>query len=310
MDKKEEELVQIALLYYEEGYTQTEIAKKYNISRPTVAARLQEAKDKGIVKISIQHGKTNLVKLENSISQKYNLKTVLIAPTSPQSKENTKSHVGRLCASFVSKRLNEINSIGIGWGTTIHEFVKAVEYQQSKNLSIVSLIGGIGNSDIEYHSNHLAFSLAEKLGCSINYFYAPAIAETIEMKNSFLESKIVRDTLDLGKNVDLAILGVGNPIESSTYSQLGYINANESEEIINKGAVGDISANFYNIYGDNVETSFSSRMIGLSMDDIANLKELLIIASGIEKAVSIKALLEKGYVDHLIIDDQIASLLL
>ena len=307
MGQKENTLVQISLLFYEEGLTQTEIAKKLNISRPTVAARLQEARDKGIVKISIQHEKADIIKQQNKIAKKYNLKTVLITSSDNQSSEKTKSQIGALCSWFMEDHIKNINSLGIGWGTTIYEFVQAVNYQNKSDLSIVPLIGGVGNTDVQYHSNHLAFILAQKYNCKVNYFYAPAIAESIQMKNSFEQSEIVKETINKGKNVDIAILGVGNPIESSTYSQLGYINKDEAQEIMKNKVVGDIAANFFDENGESVNTLVSERMIGLSLDDISKIKELVILASGKEKANSIKALLNKNIIDHLIIDSDIAN---
>ncbi|MBU5584182.1 sugar-binding transcriptional regulator, partial [Enterococcus sp. S181_ASV_20] len=71
-----------ALLYYEEEATQSEIAKKLNISRPTVASLLHEAKVKGIVKITIQHNELHLLKLQETLMEKYQLNNVKIAAKS------------------------------------------------------------------------------------------------------------------------------------------------------------------------------------------------------------------------------------
>lgn len=48
-------------------------------------------------------------------------------------------------------------------------------------------------------------------------------------------------------------------------------------------------------------------MIGISLEDLEMVHEVLLFCSGIEKMPSIKVLLEKGFVDHLIIDSKIAD---
>ena len=53
MDKKTERLVNVARMYYEQDRTQSEIADRYGISRPMVSKLLKEAKEEGIVKITI-----------------------------------------------------------------------------------------------------------------------------------------------------------------------------------------------------------------------------------------------------------------
>ena len=52
-DSRIERLVDVARLYYEKDRTQNEIAEIYRISRPMVSKLLKEAKEEGIVKITI-----------------------------------------------------------------------------------------------------------------------------------------------------------------------------------------------------------------------------------------------------------------
>ena len=52
--KRIKRLMEVASLYYEADETQSEIAKQYGISRPMVSRLLKEAKEAGIVKITIQ----------------------------------------------------------------------------------------------------------------------------------------------------------------------------------------------------------------------------------------------------------------
>ena len=45
MSNRKQILSEIAYMFYEEGLTQVEISKRMNLSRPTVAAMLKEAKN-------------------------------------------------------------------------------------------------------------------------------------------------------------------------------------------------------------------------------------------------------------------------
>lgn len=309
LDDINETLVKIAMYYYEDGMTQTEIAKLLGISRPTVASRLKEAKEKEIVKITIKKKfmkEIELSKKQDYISTKYNLQNVLISNTY-DSDLVTKASLGDLCATFIEKKLPEINSLGIGWGTTVKAYVDSANYLNYSNISIVPLIGGVSTQENSLHSNYLAFTLAHKYSAHSSSFYAPAIAENTEIKNTLYNSEFVQDILKKGRNVDLAIVGVGNPLESKTYRNMGYISIEEEKELIKKNAVGDILTTFYNNDGKSVKTSLSDRMIGHSVNDIQNMKEVVVLASGKSKANSIKALLKLNIISHLIIDESIAK---
>ncbi len=299
-------LIKVATFYYEANLTQTAISKRLNISRPTISNLLKEAREKGIVRITIQHSKMNTNKQQDAIAEMYNLQTVLVAPQAYGTLSN-KSSVGNLCANFLEQRAMGINSLGIGWGTTMYEFVQAASYTSFSHLNIVPLMGGFGINDVKFHSNHLAFQLAEKYNCFVNYFYAPAITESIEVKKTFESTNLIQEIYNQGKKVDLAVVGVGNPIESSTYRRLGYISEKEKNIIKDTPVIGDVLATFFNRDGNPVSSSISNRMLGITLDDLEVMNEILLIASGAEKAASIKALLNKGFIDHLIIDKDIAD---
>lgn len=309
MSKRTDLLVKAAMLFYMDGVTQTEIAKQLNISRPTVAALLQEARDNGIVRITIHHAGYSLKKQQEMIADKYGLETVLIADKNSRFGSNTKTYVGECCASFIEERLPKIKSLGLGWGTTIYEYVQHANYTNYKDLSVIPLMGGMGMSEFQYHSNHLAFVLAQKYNCAVNYFYAPAIAETLHIKKVLESTELVNLILEMGQKVDMAIVGVGNPMLSSTYRQFGYIHDQELKEIQDSNAVGDICATFFDNNCHPVNTHVSERMLGLNLENLMNIPEVVVVATGKEKVESLKALMKKPIINHLIIDNEIADLL-
>jgi len=308
MNNRDKMMVKAALLFYKENVNQTEIAKQLGVSRPTVATLLKEAVERGIVKISIQDSEIMNFEQQELLAKKYGLKTVLISSAS-DSEDEAKQEVGNLCATFVENHLKKINSLGIGWGSTLNKFAEAASYRPFENLSIVPLIGGVDVSNVKNQSNHLAFILSQKYNCDVDYFYAPAIAESLEMKETFDKSQFINNIIRKGKNVDMAITAVGNPIESSSYRKLGYFSKKDIQEMQEKHVVGDILATFFDQNGQAVTTNISQKMIGVTLEDLKNIKEVVVVASGKEKASSIQHLLQQSIIDHLIIDAEIAATL-
>mgnify|MGYP000884552242 CR=1 FL=1 len=308
MEDRKRILAEIAFMFYEEGLTQVEISKRMMLSRPTVAAMLKEAKKTGVVKIIIQSDEYNFLQKQAMLCEKYGLETVQI--TSYKGEELTKQSIGTLCANFIEDRISHIQCLGIGWGTTLFEFVNATRYLNAPQLKIIPLIGGGGYSNVNFHSNVLAFSLAKKYDCQANFFYAPAIAENITMKNTFEESGLVKEVMEEGKTVDVAVIGVGNPQKSATYRKLQYFSEEESDEIRKKRIVGDVLTSFYDDNGIVQKLHFTDRMIGQSLDDLKKIKEVVVVASGLDKYESLKGILNLGLVNHLIVDDLNANQLL
>lgn len=303
---REDLMLKTALLYYEDEATQSEIAKKLNISRPTVASLLQEAKEKGIIKITIQHNELRLLKLQEALMEKYHLENIKIAA---RSQKDMKAAAGKLCVDLIEPILENINKLGIGWGSTLYEYVEQANLLNLNHLKITPLIGGIGLSEVRFHSNHLAFVLSEKYKCDVSYFYAPAIADTLEVKETLLHTELIKQIIDEGKNVDFAILGVSDPIRSSTYKKLKYISTDEAELLKREHAIGDIGSTIFTADGTPLQKGFSQRLLGIELKDIQKIPRVAIVATGKEKAESVQTLLNMDFITDLIIDEEIAELL-
>lgn len=309
IQNREEFMLTAAIMYYEENLTQSVIAKKMKLSRPTVASLLNEARETGIVNIRIQHQKADLFKKQTIISEYYGLDNVLISE-SYDNPAQTKDSVGDLAAKLVTSEIKHIKTLGISWGTTVHAFVKAVPFNDHPHLTVVPLIGGVAVSEVEYHSNHLAAILAERFKCETKFLYAPALAESLHLKKLFEQSEIIQPILEDGKKVDLAVVGIGNPIQSETYRKLGFFTDEDIKELENSKAVGDILASFFDDKGQAVNTSVSERIIGLNLTDLDEIKNTMVIGSGREKFAAVKTVLEFHYINHLVIDLDIADLLI
>lgn len=308
MHDRDSLLYEVAVLYYEKEYTQSKIAEELGFSRPTIASMLKEAKDRGIVTITINKVQDQERYLQDKIKTKYGLTSVYISQKNMDSEE-TKRHLGIVTASFIEHHLDAISSIGLGWGTTLHHYVQAASYINANVESIVPLIGGVSINEVKYHANHLAFQLADKYQSDANNFYAPAVAENEEIYNAFVHSGLVSNALQAAKKVDTAIISPDNPYYQSTLEKLGYVTEEDKLNLEKLNVVGDVLTSFYDKNGNVVENDISKRMLGLTIDDLKEIENVVVIASGSHKNESVKALLKTGAVNHLVIDVDIARFL-
>ncbi len=74
-----EELIRVSQMYYDEGLNQSQIAGEVGYSRSSVSRMLTEARETGIVQITIGHPLQRLQSLEENLRNKYGLKTVRVA---------------------------------------------------------------------------------------------------------------------------------------------------------------------------------------------------------------------------------------
>lgn len=304
-------MLKIVTMYYDQGLTQSEVAKKIGISRPVVSKILQQAKEVGVVSISIKDESAYTTSLALQIEKHYHLKEVIVVSAKEQDdSRRTQQAVSRAAAYYLSDQLKEKMSIGLSWGTTLADMIEEIPYSSFPNIEICPLVGGVSSEHLYFDTNHLVFQLAEKLNSRCRYFYAPALAESIDLAEVLEKTELIGTAIEAAKKVDLAIIGVGNPNEHSTWRQLGYINKQDMLIIGNTKVKGDAVASLFDKNGKTVNNEISRRMLGIKVEDLKEIPDVMIIGSGQEKAASILPLLIGGNCSILVVDQLLAEALI
>ncbi|MFD2705005.1 sugar-binding transcriptional regulator [Salibacterium lacus] len=301
------QIVKVANLYYFDGWTQARIAKKMNVSRPVISKLLHKAKEDGIVEVYIKDESAQTVNLEQKLEKQFGLDEAIVLSTSGFTPEMTKRFLGKVGASYLSRQLDDNKKLGLSWGTTIASLVDEYPYERRDNVQIVPLVGGMGRSHVNIHSNSLAFNLAKKMNASCSYLYAPAIVETEDLRDRLIQSKDVAHVLELGRDVDIAVVGMGDPFKNSTMEEIGYLYPEDLHSLRKAGVVGDISSKFFDAVGQEVDHPLNHRVIGVGLQDLKKIPKVIGIVESLYKLESIEAALKGGYLDVLIIDDRTAQ---
>lgn len=302
-------MLKIVTMYYEKGLTQAAIAKKVGVSRPVISKILQQAKEKGIVSISIKDPNAYTVELALKIEDKYQLEEVIVVANNNYrlSSETSKQLIGQAAAIYLKKQLKPTLRIGLSWGTTLADMIEEMPFQSIPSITVCPLVGGVSNEHLSFDTNHLVFRLAEKLNSNCQYFYAPALAESNELADSLKQSQLVSGAIQEASQVDFAIIGVGNPNEQSTWERFGYMTNEEIKKLEPIGIAGDAVASLFDKNGKTVDNELTRRMLGIKVEDLLHIPKVMIVGSGKEKAESIKPLLIAKYCNILVIDQLLAE---
>ena len=92
-----------ANLYYKNHFSQQEIAKRLNVSRPWVSKLLAKALELGIVKITIDSPLSGDSDLEETLQQKYNLQKVVVIDRDDAYKDYVAQAAANYFMMWVSK---------------------------------------------------------------------------------------------------------------------------------------------------------------------------------------------------------------
>ena len=175
---------------------------------------------------------------------------------------------------------------------------------------IVPLVGGVGRTEAALHSNQVCATLAEKLHAESLDLAAPAIAPSAQSRAELMAMPGIEDVLAEGAACDVAVVGIGGILPTSTLVGAGYFSLEEFLELGDRGAVGDVCCHFLDRSGNPCLPGFSERVVGLTLEQLRAIPNVIGIATGAEKAASVAAVLRGGYLASLVCDRELARSLL
>ena len=300
-------LVEISRLYYERNFTQAEIAKRMNISRPAVSKLLSEARIRGIVRIEIKSPLMSDDSLLEELSEAYNLRGGLVVPSgSVDGKLNTQLLIAQASLYF-EKLLFDVKKVGLGWGDTMGRLLDGLKNISSsiQNTGFVCPVIGSAPNDIKwYQTNELARVFAEKTGFSPYYLHAPAFPVSLKNRKLFENTLEYQEISKLWHELDVIILGIGtypSVPDQATAARFGDL-------LRKKKAVGMIATYYFDIDGSIIKSK-DDIVIRIPLDDFKRTEKVFVIGGGEKKINSIRGTLKTGLVTHLITDDRTAQAL-
>lgn len=305
-------------LYYEENRGQQEIADLLGISRVSVSRLLSAGRESGIVQIQIvSPNHLTYSKLEQELEQVYGLKEAVVVENSPLS--TTYDHISTLSTetlSLLETYLHDQDVVGVSMGMSLHNICHGTRKNTNNiNCMFVPMVGGIStgrDQTVNIHSNQIAQNFAQLFGGRYIDFFAPAIFTDPAVLEGFMKEAPMQHVLQYYKEIKTAIMGIGIPNRAgSTMIRAGYITQEMMDELVERGAVGDISLQFFDRNGEFEQfRAFNSRVAGMSLTQLRGVENKIGISSGVQKAEAIYGALRGGFVNILITDQECALKLL
>jgi len=201
--------------------------------------------------------------------------------------------------------------IGIAWGTTLSAVVEAFTTGEVNPSTLVELTGAMGSRSSEYEGHGIITRLANKLGAEYHYLNAPFLCSHIKTAESLLNDKIISHPLEMAKNANLALMGVGSlDPQHATVLRFGYLSKELIVNLSQAGAVGNVCGLYFDIHGDPACADFCQRIISISKDNLLSIPNRIGVAGGADKVEPLLGALRGGYINILVTDNITAQAML
>lgn len=314
-DKKEDfesirQIHTVLALHFVDGMKQSDIAKKLNLSTSKVNRLITQGRRLGMVKIAIESPFQRLVDLEAGLVKATSLTEAVVAPTVSGSPDTTLQQVGRVAANQLLQTLRDGDVIAITGGKAVSAVVDNLEPERAFDVTVVPLTGGVQG---KYYTdvNHLATQLAERLGGSTLLVHAPLFAESRQQRDMLMAMGSIKEVFDLARSAAVALVGIGSiQPPGSSYYDLHPLPNPERELLVSSGAVGEFLAHLIREDGSLADYPLNSRLVAMDPRELARCPCTIGVASGAEKVQPIRAALNGGYLNSLVLDEKTAEAVL
>lgn len=293
-------MIRICKLYYLENHTQSQISKIVGISRSQVSRLLNEARKQGLVEIKIHEDKISASELENLVKRKFDLDNVIIAESISG---NYLDDISSVASDFLASYIEDGVIIGISWGRTLARTIdRIITSKKLRNTLFVPLLGGVGQMKYEFQMNTLVEKISSVFNASSFYLHAPAFFEDPNALDLMLRDGSVQIVTELWKKLDMAIVGIGEPISLSNAFK-PVISPDFLSMLLKQSAVGDIAARFFTKDGKPCDFGkYSKHILGITLEQLKKVPQVIGIAGGNEKISAIKAAIKGKFINSLITD--------
>ncbi|MEM9269598.1 MAG: sugar-binding domain-containing protein, partial [Pseudomonadota bacterium] len=268
IDPEEQLLVRLAWACEVEGMTQADAAARFGITRLRVNKGLNEARRRGILRISVDSVYAAAAQLEWDLQGTYGLSCAIVVP-SPEKISSVTPLVAAGLGAHLDELLRDtkIKRFGMSWGNTLNLATRHMQPLDRPDLEIVSIMGGISRGS-DVNGFEITTRLADLCNAQHSLFPAPLYAGSRDSQAMFMQQDVIQEMLEKISSCDAIALATGN-LESSLLVRDALPRGIKPEELIALGGVGDITGHILDANGGLIDHPLNGQVIGLTLDEMA-----------------------------------------
>jgi lsr operon transcriptional repressor len=303
-------MARAARLHFEFGLTHQDTASALGISRVKVTRLLKQARQAGIVKITVIADVSPFAELEERLAAAVGVREVIVVPGSGQ-EGGARSMLARGAASYLERVMRDGLVVAVGLSRTVAEMPQWLGSARQTRASFVSLAGALRVGGQGSGSPYQATdALAAAFGGTAEHLHAPVIVQSQAVAEELRGDPAIAQTLQQAAAADVAFVGVGGRDDRIDFSQGSHITDEEWAGLLAAGMVGDIGGRFFDGDGLQIAHEVNGRVIALDLEDFVKIPVRVVAAAGPSKVDAIAAALRGGLATVLVTDVDTAHALL
>ena len=210
MERNTELLLRVARMYYIQSETMEAIAHHLGVSRSTVSRLLKEAKDRGLVRVTITDPDRPMTRLAEIFRKNFRVQAHLVNVRPGSSYVLRLEQVAKVAARLLDEIVTDNDVVGVAWGTTVSAVAQHLRPRDLTGVTVVSLNGGANHrtTGLPYVGSILQRFAAAFHG-EEQFLALPAFFDNPGTRTAMWAERSTRHMLQVRASCTKAIFGVG-----------------------------------------------------------------------------------------------------
>ena len=292
--EKKKRLAHVARKYYMEDQKQSDIARDLGVSRPLISRMLSEARELGIVEITIHEPGAREARLLERLRLTSSIRGGVLVEEG-ESSDGT----NRLLSQGAVELLRQlgVRRLGVGWGYLIGQLVSWLEENPQPNSTITDICPLVGNASIparNYQSNENVRLMAQQMGATPHFLYLPALPESLEEKQVLCSTEVYRQIHQRWEELDTALVNIGDYPSSPDFASL----VRYGSLLQRQRACGRMLIYYFNEDGFVIQSE-QDFAIQIPIDLLKRCPNIIGVCSANTSAKALRGALKSGFFTHI-----------
>lgn len=305
-DAGQSPMVRAAWGYFVEDMSQAEIAERLGVSRASVHNYLRQARDEGLVRISLDPAVLARSDAATALAKRYGLEAVYLVPDVAGAALES---VARAAAMWLPDLVGSATSLGVAWGETVHRLAELVPRRAFPALTVVQLVGSMA-LPFRFTAESCTSLIAERFGAACANLHAPAVLSNPELVSALSREPLISNHLARFETCDAALFAVGLATGESHVVRSGVATFQELDVYRGRGTSAVIAGRFIDADGRPMRGPLDGRIIGIELDRLCSIPRRIVVCAGLPRVPALRAALRGGFATHLVTDSASALQLL
>lgn len=299
-------MAQVARQYYLAGRSKVEIAAEVGLSRFRVARLIEEALERGVVRIEVGLPGDVDLGLSAELREVFDLLHCIVVDAPDETEETLRHHVGSATAQLLGEIVSDEDVLGVsttrvlmGLSTPVAHFARC---------PVVQITGALSRPDAEDVID--AVRRLTRVGGGPAYvFYAPLVCRDAQAYETYQHQPDVARCQELFDDVTVSVTGVGawQPGLSTVHDAVPPADRDACRDL---GITTETGGILVDEHGDTIPTPLTGRLLGMRGDQLRHVPTRVGVVYDARKAASVRTALESRLINALVTHRSLAEAVL